>query len=67
MSERWGVLCKTCDEFVDLGEQDKENFTVVYDPALNNDPVACPCGGSYVYGTRDVSDEDGAALNHWAE
>lgn len=65
MSKYWGVNCKTCETFIQLGEQDKEESMITYDPSAENLPIVC-CG-SYLYGTSDVVDEDGVFLNQWQE
>ena len=65
MSKFWGVNCKDCDEFIKLGDQSEEPITV-YLPSFANETIVCgECGGSYVYGSRAVVDEDGVALNNW--
>jgi len=62
MSEFWGVTCRTCDEFIKLGEQDK-TIPTIYDPTNENMPIPHSCGSSYQYSTDDAVDENGASLN----
>jgi hypothetical protein len=65
MSEFWGVPCPTCEEFINLGEQNTEETFSTYLPPLG--PVLCSCGSSHLYKSGDVVDEDGVTLNPWPE
>jgi len=65
VSKYWGVECKTCEEFLQIDEQEDES-TISYLPPL--EVVPCPaCGSQYLYVSGDVVDEDGVALNPWPE
>ncbi len=68
MSDRWGVSCATCDEFIDLDAQDGIADVATYLPSENNNPMPCKeCGASHLYSSKDVVDEDGVSLNPWPE
>lgn len=67
MSERWGVKCATCEEFIDLDEQNHNSeFVTNYIPPL--DVVPCSgCGSRHLYTSKDVIDEAGVFLNVWGQ
>jgi hypothetical protein len=69
MAKYWGVLCKTCDGFIKLGDQQSGNL--IYEPSPENMPILHTdpdgCGGSYLYGTNDIVDEHGESLNVWGQ
>jgi hypothetical protein len=62
MSDRWGVRCATCDEYIELGQQDPIADMVAYLPPL--DAIPCgECGAQHLYSSKDVVDEDGVSLS----
>jgi hypothetical protein len=66
MSKYWGVTCKTCGEFIRLGDQGEAD-SGIYLPSNDLLPIPCGCGSSYVYHSEDVVDEEGVPLNNWAD
>jgi hypothetical protein len=52
MAKYWAIkACETCGEPIQLQEYEEGvNFAV---PDLA--PIPCPCGGSYLYGSDDVT------------
>lgn len=67
MSKYWGVLCGTCGEFINLGNQNEDDPVTTYIPSDVGEPVPHNCGSAHLYVSADVVDEEGAALNCWPE
>ena len=61
MSDRWGVNCGTCTEFIDIGPLHEIGSVAGLVPP--SEPIYCECcGASHTYTANEVVDEDGVPL-----
>jgi hypothetical protein len=62
VSKLYGVKCKTCDDFIKLGNREEGGGKEITFYAAPLGPIQCSCGSSHEYKSDELVDENGAPV-----
>ena len=62
MGRFYGVKCKTCDDFIKLGNRAEGKGKEITFYAAPLVPIQCSCGSSHQYASNELVDENGAPV-----